>query len=180
MYGLPTIANISRVLVLIALMALPAGQTLAQNSEMADADIAALEQMIHDRETAMIDHDVEAALAQFAENATWVNSQGYYFVGLDSVREFHRYLTQNEERDYEYIAGEPLVRLLDDANAVVYYGWRMIWHEPGDRDTVITDEIGIMTLTAQKRDGAWKWVAVTVQHTPYFYEIIEPITRIGD
>jgi len=166
--------------VIAIMMAFFGSPGLAEDVPGQDSDIAALEQMIHDRETAMIDHDVEAALSQFAEDATWVNSQGYYFVGIDSVREFHRYLAQNTERDYEYIAGEPLVRLLDETNAVVYYGWRMIWHEPGNRDNVITDEIGIMTLTAQQRNGEWKWVAVTVQHTPYFYEEIEPITQIGD
>lgn len=144
------------------------------------ADIAALEQMIHDRAIAMADHDIDAALSQFAEDATWVNSQGYYFVGHEMITQFHRYLAQNAERDYLYTAGEPLVRLLDETNAIVYYGWRMLWHEPGDRENIINDEIGIMTLTAQKRDGEWQWVAVTVQHTPYFYEEIEPITEIGD
>ncbi len=166
------------IAVALLLVTLPFGPAHARDGH--DADIVALEQMIHDREAAMIDHDIDAALTQFADNATWVNSQGYYFVGLDMIREFHRYLAENSERDYEYTAGEPRVRLLDGSNAIVYYGWRMLWHEPDNRDNVITDEIGIMTLTAQKRDGDWKWVAVTVQHTPYFYETIEPITEIGD
>lgn len=170
--------HFSCIAVALVLAVLLVGQSWAWDGD--GDDIAALEQMIHDRETAMMDHDVDAALSQFAENATWVNSQGYYFVGLDSVREFHRYLAENSERDYEYTAGEPLVRLLDGSNAIVYYGWRMLWFEPGNRDNVITDEIGIMTLTAQKREGEWMWVAVTVQHTPYFYEIIQPITQIGD
>jgi hypothetical protein len=31
-----------------------------------------------------------------------------------------------------------------------------------------------MTLVVQKRAGDWYWLAVTNQHTPWFYESIEP------
>jgi len=33
-----------------------------------------------------------------------------------------------------------------------------------------------MTLTAQKRQGRWYWIAVTNQHTPWFYEAVDPVT----
>ena len=33
-----------------------------------------------------------------------------------------------------------------------------------------------MTLSAQKRNGQWFWIAVTNQHTPSFYDVIESVT----
>ena len=37
-----------------------------------------------------------------------------------------------------------------------------------------------MTLCAQKRQGKWYWTAVTNQHTPWFYETVDPrISRIN-
>lgn len=123
----------------------------------------------------MIERDVDAAVAQFSDDATWINSQGYFFEGLDSVRGFHRMLAENDTTTYTYVAGEPRIRVLDDANALAYYPWRMVWvRRDAPADTVM-DEVGLMTLSARKHTEGWRWVAVTNQHTPWFYDTIEPV-----
>lgn len=144
----------------------------ASNSE-------ALSNMVTQREHAMQTKNASLAMEQFSSDATWINSQGYYFEGKSAVAKFHTMLTQDPKRDYHYEAGSPRIRLLDSSNAVVYYAWKMTWFERGNAEKIINPEVGLMTLTAQKRDGKWYWVAVTVQHTPWFYPSIEP-ERIGD
>ena len=42
-------------------------------------DSLTLATMITEREQAMINKDISSALSQFSEDATWINSQGYYF-----------------------------------------------------------------------------------------------------
>ena len=132
--------------------------------------------MISVREKAMIEKDIATAMSQFDEDATWINSQGYFFEGKSSVLEFHQMLAGNDSRDYLYEAGVPKIRVLDSSNAIAYYSWKMFWYEKGAPQNVVNREIGLMTLSAQKRDGRWYWVAVTNQHTPSFYEVIESET----
>ena len=139
-------------------------------------DAAHLAGMIAVRERAMVAKDIETAVSQFSDDATWINSQGYYFEGKDSIRQFHAMLAGSATRDYHYEAGEPRIRLLDPSHAIAYYSWNMRWFEKGDPDIIVHDEIGLMTLTAQKRQGRWQWVAVTNQHTPWFSETIDPVS----
>jgi uncharacterized protein (TIGR02246 family) len=141
-----------------------------------ETDSLVLAEMIAERERAMIEKDVEAALSQFSDDATWINSQGYYFEGKDSVREFHGMLAGNTVLDYAYEAGAPKIRLVDAHNAIAYYSWKMTWFTRGDPADIVKEEIGLMTLTARKREGRWQWIAVTNQHTPWFYEALEPAT----
>ncbi len=138
------------------------------------SDTEALTNMVMQREHAMQAKDAALAMQQFSDDATWINSQGYYFEGKSAVAKFHTLLTQDPKRDYHYEAGSPRIRLLDSSNAIVYYSWKMTWFERDNPGKIINPEVGLMTLTAQKRDGKWYWVAITVQHTPWFYESIEP------
>lgn len=139
-------------------------------------DVVVLAEMITARERAMIEKDIESAMSQFSDDATWINSQGYYFEGKQIVREFHAMLAGNSTRDYHYVAGEPRIRLIDPSTAIAYYSWNMRWFEKEDPDTIVNDEIGLMTLTARKYHDRWQWVAVTNQHTPWFYETIDAVT----
>ena len=139
-------------------------------------DIRMVENMIHNREEAMKKKNLAMAMNQFDDSATWINSQGYYFEGKEHVEAFHHMLLGNDSLDYYYEAGKPKIRLLDRDNALAYYSWKMFWYRKKDqRDTVIR-EIGLMTLHAQRLAGDWKWVAVTNQHTPWFYENISAVT----
>ena len=139
-------------------------------------DSVRLTEMISVREKAMIGKDIETAMSQFDENATWINSQGYFFEGKKNIIEFDQMLASNDSLDYFYEAGAPRIRVLDSSNAIAYYSWKMFWYENGAPQYIVNREIGLMTLSAQKRDGRWYWVAVTNQHTPSFYETIESVT----
>lgn len=137
---------------------------------------ARLAEMITVREKAMIEKDIHTAMSQFSDDATWINSQGYFFEGKQNVLEFHNMLAGRESLDYTYEAGEPRIRLLDSSNAIAYYSWKMFWFRKDNPAEITNEEIGLMTLTAQKRQGQWYWVAVTNQHTPWFYEAVDPVT----
>jgi uncharacterized protein (TIGR02246 family) len=111
--------------------------------EAAEADdVRILKQMILVREQAMREKDVDTVMSQFSRDATWINSQGYYFEGKQSVLEFHGMLAETNPLDYRYEAGEARVRLLDSSNALVYYAWKMLWHEKGRPDEITNNEIG--------------------------------------
>lgn len=127
----------------------------------------------------MIEKDIDTVMSQFSDDATWINSQGYYFEGKQNVLEFHSMLAGNNLLGYLYQAGEPRIRLIDSSNAIVYYSWKMFWYQKGDPSDITKKEIGLMTLTAQKRQGNWHWIAVTNQYTPDFYEEINPVTIDG-
>lgn len=70
-------------------------------------------------------------MSQFDEDATWINSQGYFFEGKGNVLEFHQMLAGNDSLDYFYEAGVPRIRILDSSNAIAYYSWKMFWYEKG-------------------------------------------------
>ena len=64
----------------------------------------------------------------------------------------------------------------DSSNAIACYAWKMYWYSKINPADTVNREIGLMTLTAQKRLGQWYWIAVTNQHTPWFYDVIDPVT----
>ncbi len=140
------------------------------------SDSLALAEMIAFREKAMIEKDLEGAMEQFAEEATWINSQGYFFEGKQEVLKFHQILVKNDTTDYYYEAGVPKIRVLDRKNAIAYYSWKMFWYKKDNPSDTTFKEIGLMTLSAQKHNDDWKWVAVTNQHTPWFYEKVLPVS----
>ncbi len=135
-----------------------------------------LAQMIMDREEAMIQKNIEVAISQFSEDVTWINSQGYYFEGKEEVIKFHEMLVSRDSLDYYYKAGKPRIRIIDSSTALVYYSWKMFWFRKEIPTDTTKKEIGLMTLSAKIINDQWKWVAVTNQHTPWFYEDIDPVT----
>lgn len=139
-------------------------------------DSLAIAQMISVREQSMIDKDIDLAMGQFSEDATWINSQGYYFEGKNNVSKFHSMLTGNDSLDYYYKTGHPRIRIIDSKNALAYYSWKMFWYKKEIPADTTIKEIGLMTLTAHKQKNKWKWVAVTNQHTPWFYENVAPVS----
>lgn len=123
----------------------------------------------------MIRKDINSAMSQFSDNVTWINSQGYYFQGKSEVLNFYNMLAENDSLDYYYKAGIPRIRIIDANNALAYYSWKMFWYKKVTPTDTVNREIGLMTLTAKKYDGNWKWIAITNQHTPWFYDKIEPV-----
>ncbi len=146
-------------------------------SSMYNSHLDSLEiiKMISEREKWMIKRDVELVVSQFDENATWINSQGYFFQGRNEIKKFHAMLNGNDSLDYYYKAGNPRIRIIDEKNAIAYYSWKMFWYRKLVPSDTTYREIGLMTLTAKKDKGTWKWIAVTNQHTPWFYETIDPV-----
>ena len=136
-------------------------------------DSLQLVKMISERESAMIEKDIDSAMSQFSDDITWINSQGYYFEGKKEVLKFHNMLADNDSLDYYYEAGIPRIRMIDFDNALAYYSWKMFWYKKEVPTDTITKEIGLMTLTARKTKDNWKWIAITNQHTPWFYNEIE-------
>jgi len=140
------------------------------------ADSLLLTEMIATREMAMVEKDMNLAMAQFTNDATWINSQGYFFEGKENIIKFHNMLAGNDSLDYYYEAGTPRIRVFDSRNAIAYYSWKMFWHRKDSPADTVIKETGLMTLSAQKRESRWLWVAVTNQHTPWFYDAVEPVT----
>ncbi len=148
---------------------------LNQTQESFHADSLSLVRMIQDREKAMISKNVDLVMPQFSEDATWINSQGYLFEGKKELEKFHIMFAENDSLDYYYEIGNPKIRFLDSENALAHYAWKMFWFKKENPADTTFKEIGLMTLNAQKQNKKWKWVAVTNQHTPWFYDEIKPV-----
>ncbi len=84
------------------------------------SDSIILVQMINDRENAMKKKDIDAVMAQFSDDATFINGEGYYLANKAEIAAFHKGLTQSNSIGYYYIAGHVHVRMLDNKNALVY------------------------------------------------------------
>lgn len=134
------------------------------------ADSVTLVTMVSEREKAMQQKDLKTIMSQFADDATFVNSGGYYSANKKEIEEFHSTLTQMDSVGYHYKAGSVQVRILDNKNALVYYPWRMDWFSNNNPLDTINKEVGLMTLTAQKRNRTWLWIAITNQHTKEYFK----------
>mgnify|MGYP003888710291 CR=1 FL=1 len=82
-------------------------------------DSLALAQMIALREEAMIAKDVTLVMPQFADDATWINSQGYFFEGKNELEKLCSHLCNKHVgwRKEETIA--PWYQILDGLEQVV-------------------------------------------------------------
>jgi hypothetical protein len=109
---------------------------------VAASDSLSLARMIQSREQAMIDKELQSALDQLASDITWINSQGYYFVGKEEVTRFHEMLVGNDSLDYEYEAGQPLIRVLGSRHAMAYYPWKMFWYRRSNPADTVNREAG--------------------------------------
>lgn len=131
-------------------------------------DSLALLSMVRARETAMINRDLPAVMAQFDSSAAFINGGGYYYEASSEIRSFHRSMFENDSLTYTYRIGNILIRSLGRDFAVVYYPWQQSWtmrHVSSDT----LNESGLMTLIASRKDNGWKWRAVTNQRTKEFF-----------
>lgn len=145
----------------------PSDNTVIHKSEN---DSLVLVQMVNERENAMKNKDIPAIMKQFSDDATFINAAGYYNANKKEIEFFHNNLTHMDSIGYYYKAGDVHVRILDSQNALVYYPWRMDWFQTSNIKDTIKKEIGLMTLSAQKRKDKWFWIAITNQHTPEYFE----------
>lgn len=133
-------------------------------------DSLTLVKMVNERENAMKKKDIDAVMAQFSDDATFINGEGYYLANKEEIAAFHKGLTQSDSIGYYYIAGNVHVRMLDNKNALVYYPNRMDWYRVSNPKDTIEKETRLLTLSAQKRNGNWQWVAITNQQTPEYFD----------
>jgi len=132
-------------------------------------DSVALIEMIYERAKAMRHKNIDAVMAQFSDDATFINGDGYYLANKAEIAEFHKGLTQSNAIGYYYTVGNVHVRMLDENNALVYYPNRMDWYRVSNPRDTIEKETRLMTLSAQKRNGKWQWIAITNQQTTEYF-----------
>jgi len=144
--------------------------TEVKETNSSTSDSLLLIEMVHARETAMKKKDIGAVIAQFSDDATFINGEGYYLANKAEIAAFHKGLTQSDSIGYYYIAGHVHVRMLDNKNALVYYPNRMDWYNVSNPKDTIEKETHLLTLSAQKRNDIWQWVAVTNQQTPEYFD----------
>ena len=135
------------------------------------ADSVALVRMVEARATAMSRRDLAAIQAQYSPDITFINTAGFYLTAGDMAR-FDSVLFAYDSTHYK--TGRVSVRLLDASNALVYYAWQV---DRFRKVKPLLNEIGLMTLSAQKRNGTWKWIAITNQATPMFIDELEQHRR---
>ena len=133
-------------------------------------DSLALVEMVHARSNAMKKKDIEAVMNQFSDDATFINSDGYFLGDKREIEAFHRALSQTDSLTYYYVAGQVHVRLLDEKNALVYYPNKMDWYRLSDQKDTVERETRLLTISAQKRHGNWLWIAVTNQKTIEYFD----------
>jgi hypothetical protein len=170
-------------------------------------DSLALVKMVRDRAIAREKHDIIAELSQFSDDATFINSDGLLLpdkkaiekhlkesnASGDSSETFEIKLSEIHPptgvllyRNFKgrwidlydhYIAGNIKIRIIDKNNALVYYPWRIdSFLRSNPKDTIIS-EIGLMTLSAQRRNDQWFWIAITNQHTPEYFNDLDKHLR---
>jgi hypothetical protein len=132
------------------------------------ADSLALLNMVKAREAAMINRDLPTVMAQFDNDATFINGGGYYYGTSDEISRFHQNMFDNDSLTYTYRAGATSIRSIGRNVAVVYYPWEQRWTMRSVVSDTLT-ETGLMSLIAVKADTAWKWKAVTNQRTKEFF-----------
>ncbi len=134
------------------------------------SDSLILLNMIQTRQFAMKKKDVPAMMKQFANDATFINPAGYIYQKKTEIESYQYTLTHLDTISYYYGTGTVQLRMLDANNALIYYPWRMDWYNIKNPADTLYKEFGLFTITAQKRNTIWYWIAITDQHTPEFFD----------
>ena len=104
------------MLIVSSLLLFNSCETSYNNTEMSEKnnstnDSLTLIEMVHTRENAMKKKDIGAVMAQFSDDATFINGEGYYLANKAEIAAFHKGLTQSDSIGYYYIAGHVHVRM---------------------------------------------------------------------
>src|SRR5687767_1171749 len=90
-------------------------------------DSLTLVKMVNEREAAMSRKDLKTVVEQFDSLATFINGGGFYYDGIDEIKDFHRSMFENDSLTYTFKTGKPLVNAIRDNVAIVYYPWQQQW-----------------------------------------------------
>lgn len=139
-----------------------------QNERIAFNDSLILLKMIKTRGWAMVHKNIDTITYQFDTNATFINGGGFYYEGLNEIKQFHISMFNNDSLTYSYKIGEPLINSIKNNIAIVYYPWQQLWTMKNIKSDTL-NEVGLMTIIAMKENGNWKWQAITNQRTKEFF-----------
>ncbi len=134
------------------------------------SDSLILLSMVQARQFAMEKKDIPGVMKQFADDATFINPAGYFYGNKKEIESYYNTLTHLDSINYNYSTGSVELRMLDSDNALIYYPWRMDWYHLAHPADTLYKEFGLFSITAQKRNTNWYWIAVTDQHTPDFFD----------
>ena len=134
------------------------------------SDSLILLSMMQTRQFAMKKKDIPAVMKQFADDATLVNPGGYFYTNKKEIQDYLITVNHLDTITYNYSLGNVDVRMLDGSNALIYYPWEMDWYNIKQPGKILYKEFGLSSISAQKRNTLWFWVAVTDQHVPDFFE----------
>jgi hypothetical protein len=125
--------------------------------------------MVHQRERAMVSRDIDLVSQQFDSNANFINGGGFLYQGITEIRNFHNSMFTNDSLMYTYKIGKVFISPIQEDVAMVYYPWQQQWTlKKVTSDTL--NEVGLMTIIATKKEGEWKWNAITNQRTKTYFE----------
>lgn len=161
-------SSIAKFFVFLILFSIMVNDAICQGSYSSDSLI--LLSMIQTRQISMKKKDMPAVMKQFADDATFINPAGYFYQNKKEIESYYNTVTHLDSINYYYSTGSLELRMLDGNNALIYYPWRMDWFNIAKPADTLYKEYGLFTITAQKRNTTWYWIAVTDQHTPDFFD----------
>ena len=160
--------KIISALFLLFVLASCVKQSEKPNEVFTSNDSLWLLKMVKEREDAMIKRDLNAIVKQFDEKATFINGGGFYYEGINEIKEFHAGMFTQDSLTYTYKTGNTLVHSIGNNTALVYYPWQQDWTMKNIQSDTL-HEIGLMTIIAVKQNGGWKWRSITNQRTKEFF-----------
>ena len=160
--------SIIKASVFLLILCLGAGQANSQGAYAPDSLI--LLSMVQMRQFAMKKKDIPAIMKQYADDGTLVNPAGYFYANKKEIEQYYNTLNHLDTITYNYSWGAVELRMLDGENALIYYPWEMDWYNTKNPGNILYKEFGLMSISAQKRNTIWYWVAVNDQHTTDFFE----------
>ena len=155
-------------ILIVCLLTACTQQLKRPDSLITSSDSISLLKMIKDREKAMINKDINSITQQFDTNATFINGGGFYYEGINEIRQFHKSMFDNDSLTYTYKIGVPLINSIQKNTAIIYYPWQQLWTMKNVKSDTL-NEVGLMTIIAVKENGNWKWKSITNQRTKEFF-----------
>ncbi len=161
-------SSIVKFFVFLFFFSVMVNDAFCQGSYASDSLI--LLSMVQTRQFAMQKKDIPAVMKAFADDATLINPGGYFYTNKKEIQDYLITVNHLDTITYNYSAGNVDVRMLDGSNALVYYPWQMDWYNIKQPGKILYEEYGLSSITAQKRNTTWYWIAVTDQHVPDSFE----------
>jgi hypothetical protein len=162
--------SITQAIACLILFSCGASKTSNYTGEKAKNDSLILVKMVNDRAKAMEKRDIAFLMTHFSDDATFINGAGYFMGNKAQVEEFHNNLPRVDTIGYYYRPGKIHIRMLDRNNALVYYPLRTGEYRISNPKDTLAKNFSLFTISAQKRNNKWFWVAATNQRTAEYFD----------